>query len=795
MRVSLSWLSEYVDVTLAPEALAEKLDMSGTKVEAILRPGEGVSGVLVAEVAQIEPHPNADTLLLVEASVGDGDVRRIVCGAHNFEVGDRVPLAVPGAKLPGGIEIGERKLRGQLSQGMLCSGSELGISKDHSGILVLPSDAEIGGDVGEVLGLDDTILELELTPNRPDCMAMVGIAREVAALTGKELRTPDPSFKGLEIDPKVEVDIEDPVGCPRYVARALENITIGASPQWLTRRLLAAGVRPISNVVDVTNYVMLESGQPLHAFDGSLIDQRTIVVRRARPNEPLTTLDGIERRMSPEDLLITDPRRPLAIAGVMGGEDSEVAATTTSVILESAYFDAATVALSSRRHALRTEASARFERGADPNGALAAADRAAQLMVDLAGAEAAREAVDRYPTPVERQTVRLRPARTERILGITVDTEDQVQVLRDLGMDVAEVGGAIEAKVPTFRPDVTREIDLIEEVARVHGYDKLPATIPPGGAGGLTPAQAGERRVRRILTGLGLHEAWTPSFASDAELDLMGLAGDHPARRSVALANPVSDEATAMRTTLIPGLLRSAARNFAHHAPGVALFEIARVYVPSESALPNEGLVLGAVVAGERTPDTWLGPPRLWGFFEAKGIVQTLAASLSVTEVDAEPSQGMPFHPTRGAVLSFEGHRMGMLGELHPDVCAAFDVPEGTVAFELSLPALLERSGRPAIEELPRYPSIYIDLAVVVDEDTPAARIAEAILESGAPEMTSMRLFDVYRGPQIGTGKKSLAYALELRDASRTLTDDDAEAVRDRIVQRLKAAVGGELRT
>ncbi|MFN2587108.1 MAG: phenylalanine--tRNA ligase subunit beta [Actinomycetota bacterium] len=795
MRVGLSWLREFVDVDVPLGTLREMLDLSGTKVERIHNPGKGIEGVVVAEVQEVDAHPNADKLSMVLVSTGDGS-QRVVCGAANFSVGDKVALARVGATLPG-MTITERRIRGETSAGMLCSASELGVSHDHSGLLILPPDASLGEDVVRTLGLSDSIFELEITPNRPDCMSVFGVAREVAALTGAELKPPR-----VDLDPDegvaspVRVEIQDPAGCPRYLARYMSGVTVGPSPQWMTARLVAAGVRPVSNVVDVTNYVLMELGHPLHAFDAARVADATIVVRRARGGETLRTLDGVERTLHPDDLLIADPSTALAIAGVMGGEGSEVAESTADVILESAYFDHASIAYASRRHALRTEASARFERGADPEAVALAAARACALMAQVAGARVAAAEVDEYPAPVERPTVTLRPHLTPKLLGADVPAERQVRHLRSIGIDAVEEEGIIRAVVPSWRPDLTREVDLVEEVVRLHGIDRVPSTLPPGRAGALTEEQRFDRRLRRTLAGLGLREAWTESFLGHKELDDLGLAHDHPARALVALTNPVAEEKPALRTTLLPGLLRAAAHNVAHRAEGVALFEVARVYEPSGEDLPVEANVLGAVLSGRGRPQTWRAPAAPWDFFSAKGILEALLRSLGLPQPAFAPAGGMPFHPTRSASVAVGGATAGAFGELHPEVCDRFDVHGGTIAFELSLaPLFAALPPRVKVEELPRFPATLIDLAVVVDEEVAAETVAEVVREAGAPGVTSARLFDLYHGEQLPEGRKSLAFALEIRASDRTLTDEEALAVRDRIVAALGERVGAELRS
>jgi phenylalanyl-tRNA synthetase beta chain len=794
MRVSLEWLREYVEVPGDVDELAHRLDMSGTKVEKIHRPGEGVEGLVVAEVAEIEPHPNADNLAMVTVSVGSNDTQRVVCGAKNFKVGDRVVLARVGARIPG-MEITERKIRGEVSRGMLCSAAELGLSKDAAGLLILQPDAPLGEDVGGLLHLDDVILELEITPNRADCMSLIGIAREVAALYGSTLTVPVTGEPGGSLEHGLSVEIADPTGCPRYLAGYIEGITVGSSPGWMAARLLAAGMRPISNIVDTTNYVMLETGQPLHAFDAAKVTDRKIVVRRASAGESVVTLDGATRSLAPEDLLITDPKGVLAIAGVMGGLDSEVTESTTDVVLEAATFDPASVSFTSRRHNLRSEASARFERGTDIESVPAAAARATDLMRSCAGGTIAAAPAESYPVVHHRPRVELRPSRTTKLIGLDIPADRQRQHLTSIGIPNETDGEVIVAEIPGFRRDLEREADLIEEVVRLEGFDKIPSTLPPGHGGGLTRAESAERTARRALVALGLNEAWTSSFMSPADLDDLGYEPDHPARHLVELANPMVDTEPALRSTLLPGLARSAARNLAHRAPGAALFEIARVYAPSDGDLADEQLTLAMVLAGEKSPASWRFPAARWDFFAAKSVLEAAVAALGIGALTYEDAKGGPYHPTRAAVVKLTGAPVGAVGEMHPDVCERLDLPEGSVLVELSFDALLRAlPGRAKGGSIPRFPSIYMDLAVVLDAATDSSKVTEVIAKAGAPQVVHVRLFDVYQGEQVGEGKKSLAYALELRDPDKTLTEDDATAVRSRILNALRERTGAELR-
>ena len=793
MKVSLEWLREFVALDIGVPDLVEKLDMSGTKVEAVHGPAD-VEGVVVAEITGVEPHPNADNLSMVEISTGAGDGARVVCGAKNFSVGDKVPYAGLGAKLPG-LTITERKIRGEVSRGMLCSGSELGLTKDASGLLILQPDAPHGEDVVALLGLDDTVLELEVTPNRPDCLGMIGIAREVAALLGGSVTVPPGEAPAGDTLSPVTVEIEDPAGCPRYLARYLEKVTIGPSPAWMARRLLAAGFRPISNVVDITNYVLLETGQPLHAFDADKVAGSRIIVRRAAEGEELVTLEGETRSLHPSDLLIADPEKPLALAGVMGGLDSEVSATTERVILEAATFASATVAYTSRRHGLRSEASARFERGSDPNMVPHAAARAVALMTDLTGATVSSESTDLYPGEVERPVITLRPARTQALLGLGLSPERQAQHLRALGLEVTSSSDALEVTIPSFRPDLTIEADLIEEVARLEGYDKPAPTLPTGRSGGLNRDQAAERNLKRSLVMLGVTEAWTSSFMSPADLDAMNFDEEHPARRMILLSNPMVEQEPGLRTTLLPGLVRAVQRNVAQRARSIALFEVGRTYLPGTGDLAEEQPALAAVFAGDRSLASWDQAARPWDLFAAKGVLQAALGSIGIEGLTFTAVKGAPFHPTRAAAVALGSATLGVLGELHPEVCSAFDVPERTCVFEIALAPVLEATPqRRRAREIPRFPAVYIDIAVSLDEGIPAGQVIDVVERAGEPHVTGVRLFDEYRGDQVAEGLKSLAFALEIRHPERTLTDEDAQAVRDKVLSALSERFGAELR-
>lgn len=796
MRVPLRWLEEFVAIDVPAGRLAELLDLSGTKVQTLHEPSGSIGGVVVAEVIEILPHPNADNLTLVDVRTDEEEVHRIVCGAKNLAVGDRVPLARVGARLPD-MEITERKIRGQVSRGMLCSAAELGVSSDAAGILILPADADPGHDVVSLLGLDDTVFELEITPNRPDCMSILGVAREVATILGNELKQPDPELRASgSVTSPVKIEVQDGEGCPRYLARYIEDVTVGPSPAWMSSRLLSVGVRPISNVVDATNYVLFELGQPLHAFDAAKIFDQHIIVRRAKRGELLATLDGQQRELHPDDVLIADKKKGLALAGVMGGGDSEVSAATTSVILESAHFRPASIAFTSRRHGLRTEASARFERGSDPEIVDLAAARAAGLIASLSGAQVSETVTDVYPRPIARRSITLRPQRAAAVLGAGIATAQQVRYLSALGLGVTERDSELELEIPTSRPDLTREIDLIEEVGRLAGFERLPATLPPGRSGKLDREQAAERALRRLLADVGLHEAWTSSFMSTGDVERLGLASDDPAAAMVRLSNPMSEDEPAMRTTLLPGLLRAVALNERQRVAGVALFEIARVYEPTDQQLPREASVIGGVLAGAKRVTGWDAPEEGWSFFDAKGIVEAIFNFMGLGRPDFAQVEGRPFHPTRAARVTFDDTTLGALGEIHPEVAQRWGIERRVVAFELALaPLLAALPSSMKVTELSRFPSNLIDLAVVVDAAMAAEQPEKVIVEVGGAELASVRLFDVYEGDQIPAGKKSLAFALELRAPDRTLTDTEAAEVRSRIVAALAERLGAQLRT
>lgn len=801
MRVSYKWLQEYVDIPWSAEELANRLTMAGLLVEMLEPMATGLDDIVIGRVLTVERHPAAEQLYVARVQVGAENLQ-IVTGAANVTPGALVPVARPGARLPDGRVIQRVELRGVASEGMLCSEAELGTGDDASGIWLLPPDVRHGRRLVEELGLDDVILHLEVYPNRPDCLSVIGVAREVAALTGGTLRMPDMGVTELaaRADAMTAVRVEADDLCSRYQARVLQGVAIGPSPAWLQQRLRVAGMRSINNVVDITNYVMWEFGQPLHAFDYDKLAEGRIVVRRAAAGETIVTLDGHERKLTPEVLIIADGQRPVAVAGVMGGADSEVTGATTRVLLEAATFHAATVRRAAKAFGLRTEASHRFEKGLDPNIVALASVRAAGLMQQLSGAEVYAGAVDVYPRPVQPWTVSCRPARVRGLLGAPLSDEQIRGYLVALGFGVepsTEYGEAAwHVTVPTYRRDVQREADLIEEVARLYGYDRLPTTVP----GGLQEPGRQQRplpfldHVRDVLAALGLHECLTYSFVDPVTSDKLRLADDDPRRRAVALRNPLREDQSVLRTTLIGGLLETAARNVARRVTDVHLFEVGHVFVPKAlpvTELPDEPRRVGLLMMGAQ-PGRWWGEKRPGvSFFELKGVIEQLLERCGIT-ADFVACEEPYLHPGRQAAMVAGGMRLGVLGEVHPETAAAFDL-EGRRVYVAELDAdVLERLSGTDVRfvPLPRYPAVQRDIALLVPRSLPAAVVEAAIHRHGGELVESVRLFDVYEGPQVAATHRSLAYAVRLRAKDRTLTDEEANAVMTAVEEGLASELG-----
>lgn len=805
MRVSMKWLKELVTVDRPVEELVDLLDMTGTAVEAVHTAGEALDNVVVGLIAEKVKHPEADKLWVTTVDVGDGAPRTIVCGAQNFEAGDKVPVALVGAILPGGFEIKKAKLRGVVSEGMNCSARELGLGEDHEGLLILPADAPVGTPFSQYQGLSDTIIELEVTPNRPDCLSMAGVAREVGVVLGQRATMPAqvPSESGVPATDMCSVEIAEPRLCPRYTARVIRGVKVGPSPQWLAEKVQAAGARPINNVVDITNYVLFELGQPLHAFDMDTLasddgDRIAITVRRAVQGEKLTTLDGVKRDLTESTLLICDTSGPVALAGVMGGESTEVSESTVNVLLESACFDPESISRTSRTLALISEASLRFERTVDRTGCIAAIDRAAALIAELAGGVVAPGVVDVYPVPYVPRRLTLRLSRLLQILGVEIAAAEASSILTALGCAVETHADRLEVDVPSFRPDLEREIDLIEEVLRVWGMERVEATLPSGGgrAGALTPAQRMRERVGEIMRAAGLNETMTYAFSDpgDAERCDMPLG---PGELCVELMNPMSGEQAVLRHSLLPGLLRSVSYNQRRGVDDIHLYEAGTVFFTGDGRKqPKERTMLAAVLAGSWHPVMWNDPAQGLDFFDGKGIIENLARELAFERFKVRAAEMAWLQPGRAAEVLVGGEVVGWLGEVHPSVLERFEAEAPVTAFELDMGRLI-RAAKPArpFVEPPRYPGVEHDIAVVVEEDVSSERLEQAIRSAGGKLLEGVRLFDVYRGKGVKPGTKSLAFSLVYRAQDRTLTADEVESAHSRLVRKVLGAVGGELRS
>jgi phenylalanyl-tRNA synthetase beta chain len=808
MRVPLPWLREYCDPELDVREIEERLTMSGTKVEAIHHHGvPSTESFVVGRVLEAVKHPDADKLKVCTVDVGEAEPATIVCGAPNVAAGQTVAVARPGAVMPGGMKIERRKLRGVPSEGMILSETELQIGSGAEGIMVLDDamlDAEFapGAPLADVLQIAMDVIELEITPNRPDCLGVYGVARELHAATGAPLSaapwSEDPGSEGPLGG--AQVTVECPDLCPRFTARIFENVTIAPSPPWLKARLQAAGQRTINNVVDITNYAMLLSGQPLHAFDLDRVAGARLIVRRAREGEQVQTLDGQTRTLDGEMVLIEDADGPTSIAGLMGGARSEVAPDTTRVLLEVATWSGPNIHRASWALGLRSEASGRFEKGLQPEQCMHAQALATRLMIDLCGATVADGTIDIGAAPAPPQTIRLREQRVRSILGVSVPVERQSEILQALDFTTRPVEDGLDVGVPALRrQDVSREIDLIEEVARIDGLDKLPATLPArrGAAGKLTHAQLLRRAAEDAMVGRGLREIVGWSFTEPALLDRLRLPAEHPMRRVVVVENPLSDGQSIMRPTLLGSLLDAAQHNVARNGPDVAIFESGTVYRAADGPLADEHHGLGVLLTGALSPRSWRGEQSQADFFAAKALLGSLLDSFhvqwSVRAVD------WPFlHPGRGAQVlahTADGQELalGFLGEIHPLVSDSWDLAR-TAAFAIDLGKLAAVAPEvAAFQAFGSFPTLRQDLAVTLLLDVSAAAVLERVRRAGGAQLGDVRVFDVYEGAQVGEGRRSLALALTFRALDRTLTDEDVAPLRKRIVETL-AEVGGELR-
>jgi phenylalanyl-tRNA synthetase beta chain len=799
MRISLNWLKEYIDIPVAPDELARDLTLIGIGIESIERPGADIKGVVVGQILDIKPHPDADKLVVCQTNVGGAEPLQIVCGAKNMKAGDKVPTAVVGGTLPGGFEIGRRKMRGLESFGMMCSAKELGMGDDHGGLLILDPSLPVGEDIVALLGLDDTILEIEITPNRGDWAGLIGVAREMSAMFHTKHRRPSADLResGPAASSRSSITIEAPELCRRYIGRVLTDAKIGPSPDWMKRRLIAAGQRPISNVVDITNYVLLETGHPLHAFDLNKLAENRIVVRTARPGETIETIDKQVRKLTPDMLVIADAKQPVAIAGIMGGFHSEVGDTSTELLLESAWFDPRSIRKTARALGMQSEASQRFQRGADIEMVEYAGNRAAQLLQELAGAKILTGALDEYPNPIEINTIELRYERTNTILGAKVPAEEQRDALTRLGFDVKESGqNTCSTSVPSWRCDATGEIDLIEEIARLHSYGKIDATLPKIRPSETiyAPAEKPTRALRRSLVGQGLNELVTMTFSTPAAVKKAGLPESYA--DMVTLQNPLSENHATMRTSLIPGLLETASRNARYGASGIAAFELGPIFTPRpENALPKESQRIGFILAGTPGDKHWSRAEQALDFYDLKGYLECLAGMFALNYTTEHRDFG-PFQPGQSVVvLGDESQILGWMGALRKDIQSQYDLGFTTFVAELDLDAILaRRSLAPQFAAMPLFPPSLRDIAVMVDDVVPAGDLQAAAQEAGGNNLRRTHIMDVYKGKQIPDGKKSVALNLVFQSEERTLTDQDTQKSVDRILRKLQTDYKAELR-
>ena len=797
MNVTLNWLKTYIDFEFSPSELADRLTMLGIEVEAIKQLGTGLEGIVVGKVTDVGPHPNADKLVLCQVDVGGAEPLQIVCGAPNVREGMFAPVATIGATLPIGLTIKSAKLRGEVSHGMLCSEKELGLSEDAAGLMELPTDISLGTPLPEALGLDDVMFELEVTPNRPDCLSFIGVAREIRAETGNPLELPAVDLKESETDigGLTSVTIDAPDLCPRYAARVIQGVKVAKSPAWLQQRLESVGVGVINNIVDVTNFVLMEYGQPLHAFDYYKLAKNRIVVRRAADSEQLTTLDEVDRELTTDMLVIADAEKPVALAGIMGGYDSEITETTCDVLLESAYFNPSSVRATAKALGINTEASYRFERGADPGAVLAALDRAAQLIAELAGGTVCEGTVDVYPGQQPLREIQLRPDRVNFILGIELEAAEMEQILSRLGFDVEASGDAYQVTVPTFRSDITREIDLIEEIARVYGYDNIPTTLPKGDIPVPAPDPKVEvrKRVKRFLLSAGMMEAINYSFCDPNCFEKIRLGSDSPLRDALPLRNPLSPEMSVLRTTLVPGLLDNTQHNRNHQINTIALFEIGGVFVRKGDQKEPERIA--GVLAGQIGDGIYGNPYRNPDFFDIKGLVEGILETCGITEYTLQKTDVPTFHPGRNAAVLLAETQVGTFGEIHPEVLENYDLPYKAYLFEFDLEALVDAAVfAKRFEPISIYPKVERDLAIVVDKAVLSDMPTELVYKTGGEWVESVRLFDVYEGEQVPEGKKSLAYTIVYHSATETLTDKAVNALHERVVEHLYRELGAELR-
>lgn len=792
MKIPMSWINELVDIQgITPKEYAESLTMSGSKVEGIVNTGEEIDGVAVGRVLELTKHENADSLQVAKVDVGLSEPLQIVTGAKNIKVGDLVPIAQHGSSLPGGVKIKKGKLRGVESFGMMCSHQELALDindvdgADENGILILNSySCKPGDDIKKVLGLNENVVEFEITSNRPDCLSAIGLARETAVTFNKPLKLPKVKVKGSggDINRLVNIEVTDGELCPRYAAKIVKNVKIEGSPKWLKDRLKACGIRPINNIVDITNYVLLEYGQPMHAFDLGLIEDNKIIVRRANEGEAITTLDGQKRELDGSMLVIADAKKPVAIAGIMGGEHSEIKENTKELLFESANFSGSGIRRTAKKLGMRTEASARYEKGLDPEMIMPALLRACELVELLGAGEVTDGVIDCYINKPQKRILPFKPDAINKFLGTSIDKEFMQKALADLGFEI----NGDTCSPPSYRMDIEGSADIAEEVARIYGYDKIPTTIMGGASAGLkTFNQQLEDATKSLLTGIGFYEVVTYSFTNPKFFEMLCLPHDSELRSVVTVTNPLGEEHSVMRTTMVHSVLEIIARNINMRNTSGKFFEIGRTYTPHEAEqlpIENQRLVMG-----------------MYGdvdYYSLKGAVEDLTAALNIKGISYKPvSDKSYFHPGRTAALYINDIYCGLLGEVHPSVLKQYDLSQKAYVAELDFDIIASSVNTELkYKAMPKYPSVSRDIAMLIDEQINVSEI-EAVITKGAGKLLEeLRLFDVYKGKQIAEGKKSVAYALTLRAADHTLNEEEISSVMAKIVKLLEKELGAVLR-
>ncbi len=796
VNVPMSWMKEYAPVTCDIQTFIDGMTLSGSKVEAVEILGEQISNVVVGKILSIERHPDADKLVITQVDIGKEEPIQIVTGADNISVGDYIPTALHGATLPGGVKIKTGKLRGIESQGMMCSVQEMGFEPADfpeapaHGIYIFPEAQSVGIDAKPLFGLDDAVVEYEITSNRPDCFSVLGIAREAAATFDVPFGYPEIHVQetGEKVEEFISVEIQNPKLCPRYAARIVKNVKIEPSPKWMRQRLLAVGIRPINNIVDITNYVMVEMGQPMHAFDITTVEEGKIIVRNAEEGESFITLDKVKRKLDASMMVIADGKKALAVAGVMGGENSMITETANTILFESANFHGANVRVTAKKLGLRTDASSKFEKGLDPNQVVDALNRAVQLVVELGAGEVVGGIVDCYPNKREPQKISYAPERVNNLLGTTISEKEMVALLEKLEIKVDTASKT--ATIPTFRPDVEREADLAEEVARLYGYDKIVPTLAVGTptVGKKNDKQMMEDRIKEIMTAQGLSEAMTYSFESLKVFDKLMIPKDHALRDAIIIANPLGEDFSVMRTTTLGGMLQSLSTNYNRRNEEAGLFELAPIYLPKELPLvdlPDERMQLTVGMYGKID------------YYDLKGIMEELFDGAGIaSKIEYHKKTDLPWmHPGRCAAVTINGQYMGYLGELHPQVADHYDIGTKVYMAVLDLPVLIEASTMDRIyKPLPKYPAVSRDIAMLVKDEVLVKEIESIIKQRGGKILESFTLFDVYKGKQIEEGYKSVAYAITFRAEDRTLTDEDVNTTMKKILNGLEREVGAQLR-